>query len=115
MKAIDWIAILGALAWAPHLIALIRDWITKSKVRVITQREVEIGFTTYGPIFNLRLAFSVENKDLVISDLRVRLTHESGEERLFEWQGMTQHMGRMTLPDASAMPIEKEQTVLAIK
>lgn len=115
MKPIDWLAILGALAWTPHLLSLARDWLTKSKVRVITQREAELGFTTYGPIFNIRLAFSVENKDIVISDLRVRLTHESGEERVFEWQGITQHMGKMTLPDASAMPFEKEQSVLAIK
>ena len=62
MKLIDWIAILGALAWTPHLVNLVREWLAKSKVRVITQREVEIGFTTYGPIFNIRLAFSVENR-----------------------------------------------------
>ena len=115
MNLIDWLAILGALAWTPHLLNLLRDWLTKSKVRVITQREVELGFTTYGPIFNIRLAFSVENKDIVISDLKIRLTHESGEERVFEWQGITQHMGKMTLPDSSAMPFEKEQSVLAIK
>jgi hypothetical protein len=115
MKLIDWVAILGALAWSPHLVQAIRHWLTKSKVRVITQRQLELGFTTYGSILNLRLAFSVENKDLVISDLKIRLTHESGEERLFEWQGITQHMGKMTLPDASAMPFEKEQSVLAIK
>ena len=115
MKLIDWIAILGALAWTPHLVGIVKNWLTKSKVRIITQREVEIGFATYGPIFNLRLAFSVENKDIVISDLKIRVTHESGEERIFEWQGITQHMGKMTLPDASAMPFEKEQSVLAIK
>lgn len=115
MKPIDWIAILGALAWTPHLVGMVRDWITKSKIRIITQRRVELGFTTYGPILNLRLAFSVENKNIVISDLKIRLTHESGEERFFEWQGITQNMGKMTLPDASAMPFEKEQSVLAIK
>lgn len=115
MKPIDLIAILGALAWTPHVVAMVRSWITKSKIRIITQRKAEIGFTTYGPIFNLRLAFSVENKDIVISDLKIRLTHESGEERVFEWQGITQHMGKMTLPDARAMPFEKEQSVLAIK
>tara|TARA_R110002095_G_scaffold103626_4_gene90832 strand:- start:47 stop:349 length:303 start_codon:yes stop_codon:yes gene_type:complete len=93
MKLIDWIAILGALAWTPHLVGIVKNWLTKSKVRIITQREVEIGFTTYGPIFNLRLAFSVENKDIVISDLKICVTHESGEERIFEWEGITQHMG----------------------
>ena len=115
MTFIDWLAVLGALAWAPHLIGLVRDWLVKSKVRIITQRQVEIGFTTYGPIFNLRMAFSVENKDIVISELKIRLTHESGEERIFEWQGITQYLGKMTLPDAVAMPFEKEQSVLAIK
>ncbi len=115
MEPIDWLAILGALAWTPHLVGMVRDWFAKSKVRVITQRQVDIGFTTYGPIFNLRLAFSVEKRDIVISELKIRLTHESGEERIFEWQGITQHMGKMTLPDASAMPFEKEQSVLAIK
>lgn len=115
MTFIDWLAVLGALAWAPHLISMARDWFAKSKVRVITQRQVEIGFTTYGPIFNLRMAFAVENKDIVISELKIKLTHESGEERVFEWQGITQYLGKMTLPDAVAMPFEKEQSVLAIK
>jgi hypothetical protein len=115
MTFIDWLAVLGALAWAPHLMSMVRDWLAKSKVRVITQRQVEIGFTTYGPIFNLRLAFSVENKDIVISELKIRLTHESGEERVLEWRGITQYLGKMTLPDTVAMPFEKEQSVLAIK
>jgi hypothetical protein len=115
MKFIDRLAILGALAWVPHLVGMVKDWLAKSKVRVITQRQVEIGFTTFGSIFNLRLAFSVENKDIVISEIKIRLIHESGEERIFEWQGITQHMGKMTLPGAQSMPFEKEQSVLAIK
>ncbi len=115
MKIIEWVAVLGALAWTPHLIGVIKHWITKSKVRVITQKSVEIGFTTYGSIFNLRLALAVENKDIVISDLKIRLKHESGEERVFEWQGITQQLGKMTLPNAGVMPYEKEHSVLAIK
>lgn len=83
--------------------------------RIITQKSVEIGFTTFGPIFNIRLAFAVEHKDIVVSDIRIRLKHESGEERLFEWQGITQHLGKMKLPDSRDMPYEKEHSVLAIK
>jgi len=115
MKLIDWIAILGALAWTPHIIGIIKQWMTKSKIQVITHRNSEIGFTTYGPIFNIRLAFAVEHKDIVISDLKIKVKHESGEERIFEWQGITQQIGKMTTPDASVMPFEKEQSVLAIK
>lgn len=115
MRFIDWIAVLGALAWTPHLIGMIKAWLMKSKIRVLTNRAPEIGFTTHGPIFNIRIAFAVENKDIVVSDLKIRLRHESGEERIFEWQGITQHVGKMTTPDAGVMPFEKEQSVLAIK
>ena len=115
MKFIDWIAILGALAWSPHILSLLRQWLTKSKIRVITNRTAEIGFTTFGPIFNLRLAFAVENRDIVISDLIIRLKHESGEEKVFEWQSITQQVLQMTTPDAGVMPFEKAQSVLAIK
>ncbi|AZT83666.1 hypothetical protein EHN06_09005 [Marinobacter sp. NP-4(2019)] len=115
MKFIDWIAVLGALAWTPHLIGMIKTWLTKSRIRVLTNRAPEIGFTTHGSILNIRIAFAVENKDIVVSDLKIRLKHESGEERTFEWQGITQHVGKMTTPDAGVMPFEKEQSVLAIK
>lgn len=115
MKPIDWIAILGALAWTPHLIGILKYWLLNSKIRIITQRSVEIGFTTFGSIFNLRLAFAVENKDIVISDVKVWLKHESGEERVLEWQGITQHLGKMKMPNAGDMPYEKEHSVLAIK
>lgn len=115
MEILDWIAILGALAWTPHLISMVKQWLTKSKIRIITHRNAEIGFSTYGPIFNIRLAFSVEHRDIVVSDLKIRLKHERGEEKVFEWQGITQQVGKMTAPGAGVMPFEKEQSVLAIK
>ncbi len=114
MRFIDWIAILGALAWTPHLINVVKFLFLKPKVRIITPKDVDIGFTTYGPIFNLRLALAVEHKDIVVSDIKIKLKHESGEEKLFEWQGITQHFGKMKMPDTE-MPYEKEHSILAIK
>lgn len=115
MNLLDWIAIIGALAWVPPIYNKIRFYFTKPKIRIITQKSASVGFTTSGPIFNLGLAFSVENKDIVISDLKIRIKHESGEEKIFEWQGITQQVGKLTAPDSSVMPFEKEQSVLAIK
>jgi hypothetical protein len=115
LTLIDGIAILGALAWTPHLITLTKNYFTKPKVSIITSRSAELGFTTLGPILNLHLAFSVEHKDVVVSDIKIRLKHSSGEERIFEWQGIKQNVGRMTTPDAGSMPFEKEHSVLAIK
>ncbi len=79
MKFIDWIAILGALAWTPHLLSYIRSLLTKPEIQIITPRTVSLGFTSYGSIFNLNLAFSVKNKDIVISSISIRLKHESGD------------------------------------
>ena len=115
MKILDWVAILGALAWTPHVISAIRKLFTKPEVRIIINRTAEMGFTTFGPIFNVRLAFSVKNHDIVVSDLKIRIIHESREEKIFEWRGIRQEVLKMTAPDGSEVPYEKEHSVLAIK
>ncbi|MEW8501456.1 MAG: hypothetical protein AB2597_01980 [Candidatus Thiodiazotropha sp.] len=115
MKLIDWVAILGALAWTPHLISMIRNWLSKPEIRVITPRSVSLGFTTLGSIFNLHLAFAVKNKDIVISSIKLKLKHETGGEKNFEWQGIQQQVMKMKIPDGSVLPYEKEQSVLAMK
>lgn len=115
MDIIDLAAVLGALAWTPHVFSVIKKTVTKPVVRVITNRTGEIGFTNLGAIFNIRIAFSVENRDIVVSGLKIRLVHETGEEKIFEWQGIRQQVLKMTAPDGSVLPYEKEQSVLAIK
>ena len=114
MKIIDWVAILGAMAWLPHLILFLKSYLTKPEVRIITQKSTEIGFTTLGPIFNMRIAFSVKNHDLVISNLKAKITHDNGEVKLFEWQGIKQQVLKMNTSEGS-IPYEKENSVLAIK
>jgi len=115
MNIIDWIAILGALAWTPHLFSFIHNFLTKPVIQIITPRTVSLGFTTLGSIFNLNLAFSVRNKDIVISSIAINLKHESGEEKVFNWQNIQQQIMKMRIPDGSVLPYEKEQSVLAIK
>ncbi len=44
MKLIDWVAILGALAWVPQLFSLVLNWLSKSQIRVISSRTAEVGF-----------------------------------------------------------------------
>ena len=108
-------AILGALAWIPYLFKLIREVITRPEIRIIAQRTAEIGYTTFGPILNLRIAFSVRHRDIVISSIRIRLKHESGEEKVLSWQGIVQRLAQMQTPEAGPIPWEKELSVLAIK
>lgn len=115
MTITDWVAIVGALAWLPPIVGAIRHWLTKPAVQIITQPAPEIGFTSFGPICNMRLAFSVKNKDLVVTGLKLLISHESGDARTFEWRGITQKMGQMNYPEIGPVPIEKELNVLAMK
>jgi len=108
-------AIIGALAWIPPIIVAVRSWMTKPKIRVITQPSPEIGFTTLGPILNLRVALTVTHKDIVITGIRLSVTHESGEQATFSWRGIVQRMGTMNYPQVGAVPFEKELNVLAMK
>ena len=115
MSFIDVAAIIGALAWIPPIFVAFRAWITKPTIRVFTQPSPEIGFTTSGPIVHVRLAFTVSHKDIVITAIRLSVTHESGEQAFFSWRGIVQRMGTMNYPEIGAVPFEKESGVLAMK
>lgn len=115
MEIIEGIAILGAMAWAPPILSMIKSRLTKPEIRIISNQSAEIGFTLLGPIFNVYLAFSVKNHDIVVSGFKVRITHEGGEKKVFEWKGIKQQLLKMTTPDGSVTPYEKENSVLAIK
>ncbi len=115
MSFTDLASVVGALAWIPPIFVAVRAWITRPEIRVITQPAPEVGFTTLGPILNLRIALTVTHKDIVITGIRLHVTHESGEESTFSWRGIVQRMGTMNYPQVGAVPFEKESNVLAMK
>lgn len=116
MTTFELVSLLGASAWLPHLYKVAKDYFLIPEVRIIIQKIVEVGYTTYGPILNFRIAFTSKNKDIVISSFKIRLRHESGEEKLLSWHGMVQRMGELRSPEGGAsLPWEKESSVLAIK
>ena len=115
MSFTDLAAVVGALAWIPPIFIAVRSWITKPKIRVITQPTPEIGFTTFGPILNLRIALTVTHRDIVVTGVQLQVTHESGESTSFSWRGIVQRMGTLTYPQVGAVPFEKELNVLAMK
>jgi hypothetical protein len=115
MTIFEGAAVLGALAWIPYLLKLIKDWVTRPEIRMIGQRTAEIGYTTFGPILNLRIAFPVRHRDIVISSIKIRLRHESGEEKILSWQGIVQRLFQMQTPEVGPIPLEKELSALAIK
>ena len=111
----DLAAVIGALAWIPPIFVGVRSWVTRPSIRVITQPAPEVGYTALGPIINLRIALTVTHKDIVVTSISLRVTHESGTESLFAWRGIVQRMGTINYPQIGAIPFEKESSVLALK
>jgi len=108
-------AIIGALAWLPHIIKMIRAYFSKAEIRIILPKTAEIGFSIFGCIFNTKIAFSTKNKDIVVSEIGIKLKHESGFEKALSWQGITQRLAEFIKDNTTTYPMEKKQSVLAIK
>jgi hypothetical protein len=110
----DIAAVIGAAAWLPVII----DWIVKVVRRptlsIITDKKAEVGYTSFGPILNFRLALTSDSGAVVITHMKIVLVHESGERRMLEWQGMVQNYGSMVI-EGQRMPMEKDQIALAMK
>jgi len=94
---------IGAAAWVPQLIRMGIRHFAKPKIAVLIGPKAEIGFTSFGPIFNLRLIFSAERQDVVINQLTISLTHENGNKRMFGWQGSRETFSQMR--DASGTAV----------
>jgi hypothetical protein len=113
----DWFqgaAVLGALAWVPQVVGWIYRALAKPIVTFVTDRQAEVGFSFFGPILNLTVAINSERKGVILNDLRIRVTHESGDTRFFQWQGLVDRLGTMTA-QGTPMPFEKDQNAVAVK
>jgi len=113
MTFFEVIAIFGALAWLPHIIQLIREKLKKPILKIISDNQVEIGYTTLGPILNINFAFLSENIGSLINKIDLQLVHESNETQPFMWMWYEESLFQMDLPK---MPInyKKNQKAIAL-
>lgn len=115
-SAVEIAAFVGAAAWLPQAITWIYKAATRPTLAVLPDAAAEIGFTSYGPIFNVRLALAVDKKDIVITKLSIKLVHENGERRELSWRGMTETLS--SIRDKSGIQqgvFEKEHPAIALK
>lgn len=115
MKPEEIAAYIGAAAWLPQIAVWIYRAAVKPKLRVIPNQFAEVGFTTYGPIFNVRMAFLVENRDLIIDGLELTVRHEDGESRNFKWAGLGETFSEITDAAGNRQIVSKDQSPIAIK
>jgi len=102
-------AYIGAAAWAPQIIAWLYKALIRPKLRVVPGQFGEVGFTNYGPIFNVRMAFFVENHDLIIDGIDITLRHTDGESHEFRWAGLGETFSEITDSSGKKQIVSKDQ------
>lgn len=65
--------------------------------------------------FNVRMAFLVENRDLIVDGLDLSLRHEDGETRSFRWAGLGETFSEITDSSGNRQIVSKDQSPTAIK
>jgi hypothetical protein len=110
-----WLAFLGALAWLPQIIIFIKNILTKPSISIISDKQIEVGYTSYGPIINIDLAFSSEKKDALINKICLELKHEKQEREVFMWEWFEEFLLEMAIPNQGRIPYTKKQKAFAIK
>jgi hypothetical protein len=115
MDSFEILAIIGALAWVYPLAIWIKSLLTKTEVEIINHKDLEIGFTFYGPIINLNLAFSAEHKDAFIKNVQLTIAHEQNETSVFHWEWFEEVLLEMDIPESGIVPYRKNQKAIAIK
>lgn len=105
------IAIVGAAAWIPQLI----KWFKRTSLELLTASTIRIGFTTFGPFVQLPVSISSQNQDVIVTNMTVRIRHQSQEERVFSWTHITEPLMHIQVPTGESVPFNRQQSVLAVK
>lgn len=115
MDALDWAAIIGATAWTPQIFTWGWRVFTIPKISLYLDTQPQIGYTTFGPIFNISLALLTEKKDAILNDFSVTLKHEDGASYKFNWAGLSESISEMQNPLGQVMSVTKSSLPLVIR
>ena len=115
MDLFEILAIIGAFAWVYPMAIWMNKLFTKTQVEILNHKELEIGFTSHGPIVNLNMAFSAEHKDAFIKKVQLTIRHEKNETSVFHWEWFEEILLEMDIPESGIIPYKKNQKAIAIK
>jgi hypothetical protein len=88
MDAQTWtliISLVGAAAWIPHLLFMLKKWLTKPVLTIMPSSTCEVGFTQLGPVLNIRMAITADHQSILVDGIEFEVSHDSGATYLFRW------------------------------
>ncbi len=115
MDVMEWMALIGAAAWTPQIISWLCKYFTRPKVTLYLHQTPQIGYTTFGPIFNVNLALLSERKDIVVNKFTANIKHENGASHTFEWKGISEDISQIQNYAGLSMSVKKTSLPLVIK
>lgn len=116
MKPEEIAAYIGALAWMPQVATWLHRVFTRPKVRFIPAPEAQVGFTNFGPIFNIRMACFVEHGDVIVEDMELSIAHQDGDTRTFRWAGIAENFSEIRDSAGNQQQIVgRDQSPIALK
>ena len=108
-------AYIGAAAWLPQIAAWLYRKLVHPSVRLVPDQYAEAGFTSLGPILNLRMAFSVDHKDIIIDGMKMVLRHQDGDCRTLRWAGLAETFSEITDAAGNKQVVGRDQSPIAVK
>ncbi|MCX5735001.1 MAG: hypothetical protein NTW68_11835 [candidate division NC10 bacterium] len=115
MNAADIAAYIGAAAWLPQIGTWIHSYFVSPRVTIMPATEAEVGFTSMGPIFNIRMAFSADRKSAILDGLDLVLKHADGESRLLRWVGLYVTLSEIRDEAGKRQIASRDETPVALK
>jgi hypothetical protein len=114
MSPSEIVAYIGAAAWLPQIGVWIVKWLTKPKLNLKLAPTILLTHSPHGTSIALITALSAERRDAFITEIKLRVTHERGEERILCWETLSETvMGIRGLPET--LSFENSQPALALK
>ncbi len=115
MTPADIAAYIGAAAWAPQIAAWLYHVSSKPRLKVVSARKVEIGYSMFGPIVNATLAISAERRDALVEKITLFATHEHGERRQLVWRFLNENQQQIRDPQGKISSQFKNNPAVALK
>lgn len=108
-------AYIGAAAWLPQIALWAYRYFATASITIVPDQYAEVGFTTYGPIFNVRMALSADRKDVIIDGFELTFQHADGETRTFRWSGLNETFSEIRDDAGNRQVVSRDQVPIALK
>jgi hypothetical protein len=109
-------AYVGAGAWIPQIATWIYKGLVRPVITLVPETQAQVGFTSYGPIFNLQLALSAERGNAIVDGMEAVIRHSDGVVKTFRWSGLNETFSEIRDETGNRQQtIGRDQTPIALK